>query len=112
MEKNQIISCGIYLFSNNKFLIGHPTGFRSNIWSIPKGRMDKDETDYFKTAKRELLEETGLNLDTLNVSSIKELGITRHRETNKYLKAFCVKVSDNLEETLTQNAFRYLLVSL
>ena len=60
------ISCGIYLFRNdNKFLVGHPTGFKSHIWAIPKGRMDVGETDHFEVAKRELKEETCIDLTTL-----------------------------------------------
>ena len=68
------ISCGVYLFrSDNKFLIVHPTGHRPTIFSIPKGRMDEGETDHFVVAKRELLEETGINLDKYKISKLKSL---------------------------------------
>lgn len=41
-EIRKVISCGIYLFRNdNKFIVGHPTGFKPSIWSIPKGRIDR-----------------------------------------------------------------------
>ena len=97
MDKKSIISCGIYLFrSDNKLLIGHPTGFKSNIWAIPKGRMNDDESDYFEVAKRELKEETGLDLNDLNIVSMKEFETIRYRETNKYLKSFFIKVSNDL----------------
>lgn len=91
------ISCGIYLFdSRDRMLIGHPTGFKDNIWSIPKGRMDVDETDYIDVAKRELFEETGINIDNFNIIKFREFDIIRYRETNKYLKGFLVKVDSDL----------------
>lgn len=90
------ISCGIYLFRNdNKFLVGHPTGFKSHIWAIPKGRVDVGESDYFEVAKRELTEETCIVLDDLDVVRVEELEMVRYRETNKYLKGFYVKVNDD-----------------
>jgi 8-oxo-dGTP pyrophosphatase MutT (NUDIX family) len=94
------ISCGIYLFRNdNKFLVGHPTGFKPHIWAIPKGRMDVGESDHFEVAKRELTEETCIDLTTLDIVSVKELEIIRYRETNKYLKGFYVKVNDDFLDT-------------
>ena len=96
MEQGSKISCGIFLFRNdNKFLIGHPTGFKPNTWSIPKGRPNAGEIDYFETAKRELLEETGIDFDDLNVTRIEEFDLIRYRETNKYLKGFFVKVDSD-----------------
>jgi len=90
------ISCGIYLFRNdNKFLVGHPTGFKSHIWAIPKGRVDVGESDHFEVAKRELTEETCIVLDDLDVVRVEELEMVRYRETNKYLKGFYVKVNDD-----------------
>lgn len=94
------ISCGIYLFRNdNKFLVGHPTGFKPHIWAIPKGRMDVGESDHFEVAKRELTEETCIDLTTLDIVSVKDLEIIRYRETNKYLKGFYVKVNDDFLDT-------------
>lgn len=93
------LSCGIYLFNNrNKMLIGHPTGFKPNVWAIPKGRVDIGETDHFNVAKRELLEETGINLDEYNIIKFKEFDIIRYRETNKYLKGFFVKVDSDMSD--------------
>lgn len=92
------ISCGIYLFRNdNRFLVGHPTGFKSHIWAIPKGRVDLGETDYFEVAKRELLEETNINLNDMDVIRVEELEMVRYRETNKYLKGFYIKVNDDFK---------------
>jgi len=67
-------TCGIYLFNINtkKFLIGHVTNTKG-AFSIPKGCHDETDKDFFETAKRELLEETNINLDDLNVVSITEM---------------------------------------
>lgn len=94
-----IISCGVYLFnSDNKILLEHPTGHKPHIWTIPKGRMDEGETDYFDVAKRELFEETNINLNSLNVIRKEEFELVRYRETNKYLKGFFVKVDSDLSD--------------
>ena len=93
------ISCGLYLFRNdNRFLIGHPTGFKSHIWAIPQGRMDIGESDYFEVAKRELMEETCIDLNSLDVVRVEELEMMRYRETNKYLKGFYVKVNNDFND--------------
>lgn len=100
MDQNIKITCGIYLFRNdNKFLVGHPTNFKPTIWSIPKGRMDEGETDYFEVAKRELLEESNIDYNKLNVTRVEELPMLRKRETNKYLKGFFVKVDSDFSDT-------------
>lgn len=96
-QERTIISCGIYLFnSESKILLEHPTGHKPNIWTIPKGRVDEGETDYFEVAKRELLEETNIDLNKFNIISKKEFEMVRYRQTNKYLKGFFVKVDSDL----------------
>jgi 8-oxo-dGTP pyrophosphatase MutT (NUDIX family) len=98
-EIKKKISCGIYLFRNdNKFLIEHPTGHRPNIWTIPKGRPDEGEIDYFMVAKRELLEETGIDLNKYKIIKTEELDLVRYGETNKHLKGFFVKVDSNFSD--------------
>lgn len=101
MDQNVKISCGIYLFRNdNRFLIGHPTGFKNSIWSIPKGRIDKNESNYFEVAKRELLEETGIDYNSLNIIKVEELEMLRIRETNKYLVGFFAKTDSDFSEII------------
>lgn len=101
MAGGKIISCGIYLFNMyNKFLVEHPTNHKPNVWSIPKGRMDAGEVDYFEVAKRELLEETGIDLNKFNILKIKEFDLVRYRETNKYLKSFFVKVNSDFSDVI------------
>ena len=58
MEK----SCGIVLFSSDEFLlIQHPTKSNGDEghWDFPKGHVEGSETE-LETAKRELIEETGI----------------------------------------------------
>lgn len=93
------VTCGIYLFrSDNKMLIGHPTKHKSNIWSIPKGRMDEGENDYFDVAKRELLEETNINLDKYKIERKKEFDSVQFKE-NRCLKAFFIKVNSDFSDS-------------
>ena len=58
MEK----SCGIVLFNSDEFLlIQHPTKSNGDEghWDFPKGHVEGSETE-LETAKRELIEETGI----------------------------------------------------
>ena len=58
MEK----SCGIVLFNSDEFLlIQHPTKSNGDEghWDFPKGHVEGNETE-LETAKRELIEETGI----------------------------------------------------
>ena len=58
MEK----SCGIVLFNSDKFLlIQHPAKSNGDEghWDFPKGHVEGNETE-LETAKRELIEETGI----------------------------------------------------
>jgi predicted NUDIX family NTP pyrophosphohydrolase len=93
------ITCGIYLFdSNNQLLIQHPTNFRPTVWGIPKGRINADETNEFDVAKREMLEESGVNLDDYNIIHQEEFDMVKYNDTNKYLKSFFVKVDFDLSD--------------
>ena len=94
------ITCGIYLFNNrNELLICHPTNHKWTLWTIPKGRIDEGETDYFDVAKRELYEETNINLDDFKyeITNITPFEIVRYKSSNKYLKSFLVKTSHNFD---------------
>lgn len=60
MEK----SCGVVLFNKQKvLLLRHSKDESADLsvghWDFPKGHVEKSETE-FETAKRELLEETGI----------------------------------------------------
>ena len=50
-------SCGAVVTHNGKYLIEH---MRAGHYSIPKGHVEKIDKDELDTARREILEETGL----------------------------------------------------
>lgn len=61
---NKVISAGILLESNNKFLLGHPTELTGTThgWGILKGKLDEDELLY-EAALREFKEESGYDIE-------------------------------------------------
>lgn len=59
-------TCGSFIINlNQELLVIHPTGAKSDFWSVPKGRAEEGES-YISAAERELVEET--NLDSLDLS--------------------------------------------
>lgn len=73
-----IISCGVLLYRTQhgvpEFLLtksGHPAWKDRNFysWGIPKGRKESGETD-FQTAKREFVEETGIELPDIHYKKL------------------------------------------
>ncbi len=51
-------SCGFILMNYDSILLlQYPQGH----WSFPKGHIEEGDSDHFATAKRELLEETGIS---------------------------------------------------
>ena len=93
-----MVTCGIYLFNgNNKLLIGHPTNHKWTLWSIPKGRVDEGETDYFEVAKREMFEEANINLNDFDISKIVEFDLYRYKSKQRHLKSYFVKVNNGFE---------------
>ena len=89
-------TCGIYLFlPNNKFLICHPTNHGPTFFSIPKGIVHEGE-EYWDAAKRELLEETSLDLDNYTIENIIELPMNVYNRGDKQLKSFYVKITENI----------------
>lgn len=56
------VSCGAYVIENGKVLvIQHNQGH----WDFPKGHMERGETEK-ETAKREVLEETGIEIEIVS----------------------------------------------
>jgi 8-oxo-dGTP pyrophosphatase MutT (NUDIX family) len=92
------ITCGIYLYNTliGKLLVCHATHARWNQWSIPKGLMEKGE-DLFEVAKRELMEETGIDLDKLNVNKVYSLPSVKYQKQNKLLESFLVITDTDIE---------------
>jgi 8-oxo-dGTP pyrophosphatase MutT (NUDIX family) len=61
------VSCGVVVTDRQRILMGHAT--RSLRWDIPKGLGEPGET-YAETARRELLEETGLRCSPQDITEI------------------------------------------
>ena len=83
MSKRYGCSCGFIIAVEGKdsvkWLLCHPTN-TGNRWDLPKGSSEENE-NHFDAAKRELLEETGLVFDDLNLIQLIDLG--EHSYTNK-----------------------------
>ncbi len=61
------LSCGVVVTDGVKLLIGHATG--SPRWDIPKGQAEAGELPE-ATARRELVEETGLSAEGVTLVSL------------------------------------------
>lgn len=105
------ITCGIFLYNirYKKILIGRATRSR-NLWSIPKGLKEPGE-DSFTAAEREFLEETGIDISSINIISRHPLPPQKYLKQNKLLEAFLVITDFYKNETelvcssLVNNAF-------
>jgi 8-oxo-dGTP pyrophosphatase MutT (NUDIX family) len=86
-----IVTCGTYLFSTttNKLLVCHPTHSRWNNWSIPKGLMEEGE-DILPVCLRELEEETGIDVNKINVLEKHPLPSRKYQKQNKSLESYLV----------------------
>jgi 8-oxo-dGTP diphosphatase len=71
MEK-RIIGIGVFIFKEGKILLGHQyKSYEQPCWSAPGGKLDPFET-LEEAAKREVLEETGLEISNLQFVKIYE----------------------------------------
>ena len=90
-------TCGVFLLDrDNQLLICHPTGKSDfgNVWSIPKGLQDDGERDE-ETAVRELLEETGIEIEEEELFFI---GKNKYKNKNKVLYAYFIKLNKYKKE--------------
>lgn len=77
MENNIKVGIGIMIFKGKKLLLGHrvkgkkDTGgiYEVDCWTLPGGKQEYGET-FFEGAKREVKEETNLDVDDLEMFSI------------------------------------------
>jgi 8-oxo-dGTP pyrophosphatase MutT (NUDIX family) len=92
-----IVTCGIYLYSTlqKQFLLCHATNSRFDIWSIPKGLPDENES-CFDAASRELYEETGIELSKISVLKMQELPSVDYTKQKKILHPFLVITDTDL----------------
>ncbi len=59
------VGVGVFVWKNGKFLMGLRVGKHgTNTWSVPGGHIEFSES-WEETAKREILEETGLTIENV-----------------------------------------------
>lgn len=81
-------TAGIFVLrKDGQVLICHPTNHPSDVWSIPKGRIEPNET-LLDAALRETLEETGLDLKLFNNFKITYLGDAIYKNNKKQIFGF------------------------
>ncbi len=92
-----ITTAGIFFINkDNKLLVAHPTNHSAKFWSIPKGKIDGNETT-IEAAVRETWEETNVILD-LNTLKYYELDIIKYKSKKKKLKPFVVlEIENNID---------------
>lgn len=59
-------SCGAVIFNGGKILVEH---MHKGHYSLPKGHVEKFDKDYVATAKREIKEETSLDVEIIDPST-------------------------------------------
>ena len=70
MDKVARIGIGVFIFKDGKFLMGRRRNAHGDgTWSIPGGHLEFGET-FEDTAKREVLEETGLAIKNVRFGAV------------------------------------------
>lgn len=70
MSNQPQVGIGVFIFKDGKFLIGQRRGSHGeSSWSVPGGHLEFGETPE-QTAKREVKEETGLNIDNVRFGAV------------------------------------------
>lgn len=78
-------TCGIFFLSaDTLLLIAHPTNADANVWSIPKGLLEPDETHH-EAAVREFHEETKI---VIEIDTLEELEPVLYAHGKKHLHPF------------------------
>jgi 8-oxo-dGTP diphosphatase len=69
-DKVARVGIGVFVFKDGKFIMGKRRGAHgSGTWSIPGGHLEFGET-FEDTAKREVLEETGLKIKNVRFGAV------------------------------------------
>jgi len=76
-------------------LICHPTNHPMNLWSIPKGLLDGDETEY-EAATRELLEETCIDIKSIKHDEPIKMPDILYLSGKKTLVSFLIRIKDDI----------------
>lgn len=89
----KVLAAGIFLVNNKKeVLICHPTNHPVDVWSIPKGKVEKGE-EPVDAAIRETYEET--NVDLTNGESFITLELQTYNHKKKAIQAYLVLETKN-----------------
>lgn len=84
----KIKAAGVFIIQKSgKVLICHPTNHPSNVWSIPKGKVEDGET-LMNAAIRETFEETNIDLTQLKDFELRYIGDEAYRHGKKILSGF------------------------
>jgi len=89
MERNKK-RCGIVLFTKNADVLIVLESSFTHKWGVPKGGMEPEDRDKFDCAKRELLEETGIDITSVKYTNFR---ILKYSNTLLY----CLLVDNKLE---------------
>ncbi len=94
------VGLGVFVFKNNKFVMGCRKGAHGEgSWSVPGGHLEFGET-IEEGAKREVLEETGLNIKNIRIA-----GITNDifpNEDKHYITIWCISDWDSGEPVIME----------
>ena len=70
MDQVPRVGIGVFVFKNNKFIMGCRKGSHGEgTWSVPGGHLEFGET-IIQGAKREVIEETGMVIADVNIAGI------------------------------------------
>ena len=70
MDKIARIGIGVFVFKDGKFLMGkRMSSHGEGSWSVPGGHLEFGES-FADTAKREVLEETGVNIKNIRFGAV------------------------------------------
>lgn len=84
----KVIASGIFLVrKDRKLLICHPTNHDKDFFSIPKGKVEKDET-FLQGAIRETFEETNIQLEDSNNFYIFPLKSVNYKHNKKVIHPY------------------------
>jgi 8-oxo-dGTP pyrophosphatase MutT (NUDIX family) len=82
------IAAGLFIVrKDGKLLVAHPTNHKPNFWSIPKGKVEDNET-FLEGALRETFEETNLELSDNNNFTIYPMQSVNYSHKKKILYPF------------------------